>query len=134
VAQLLIGKVAKRVGVKPDTIRFYERAGMLAKPERSPSGYRIYTDADVTQLQFIRKAQALGFSLAEIKRILNLRGRGRETCRCVIAMAEATLAETEVKLRELQRFHAALQQHVKKWKREPQRRVRAEFCALIQNA
>lgn len=133
-ARLLIGKLAKSAGVKADTIRFYERAGMLPKPQRLPTGYRIYSERDLAQLQFIRKAQSLGFSLDEIKRILNLRGRGPETCRCVIAMADATLAETKTKLKELQRFHDALQRHVRKWKRQPRPTAHAEFCALIQNA
>jgi len=98
---LLIGRLAKLSGVKPDTIRFYERSGLLPKPQRLASGYRIYDNAALKQVRFIRKAQSLGFSLDEIRRIMNLRGQGKETCRCVISMAEATLGETETKLKEL---------------------------------
>src|SRR5438067_2963498 len=105
---LLIGRLAKLSGVKPDTIRFYERSGLLPKPLRTASGYRVYDDAALKQVRFIRKAQSLGFSLDEIRRIMSLRGQGRETCRCVIAMAEATLAETEVKLKEMLAFRNAL--------------------------
>ena len=133
-ARLLIGKLAKSAGVKADTVRFYERAGMLPKPQRSPTGYRIYSERDLAQLQFIKKAQSLGFSLDEIKRILSLRGRGSARCRCVIAMAEATLGETKAKLEELQRFHDSLQRHLRKWKQQPRPTAHAEFCALIQNA
>src|SRR5438093_5071896 len=114
---LLIGQLAKLSGVKPDTIRFYERSGLLPKPSRSASGYRVYNDAALNQVRFIRKAQSLGFSLDEIKRIMSLRGQGKETCRCVIAMAEATLAETEMKLKEMQRFREALARHLGRWKR-----------------
>src|SRR5882724_9647766 len=60
---LLIGRLAKLAGVKPDTIRFYERSGLLPKPSRMASGYRAYDDAALKQVRFIRKAQSLGFSL-----------------------------------------------------------------------
>src|SRR5437867_6730157 len=103
--QLLIGRLAKLSGVRPDTIRFYERSGLLPKPSRTASGYRIYNDVALNQVRFIRKAQSLGFSLDEIRRIMSLRGQGKETCRRVIAMAEATLAETEARLKELQCFN-----------------------------
>src|SRR5437016_958631 len=104
--QLLIGRLAKLSGVRPDTIRFYERSGLLPKPSRTASGYRVYNDAALNQVRFIRKAQSLGFSLDEIKRIMSLRGRGKETCRCVVSMAEATLTETQSKLEELRKFKA----------------------------
>ncbi len=132
--QLLIGKLAKSAGVKTDTVRFYERSGLIARPERTAAGYRVYDEAALKRLRFIKKAQSLGFSLEEIKRIVTLRGRGAETCKCVIAMAEATLAETELKLNELQRFHEGLKRNVKRWKREPRSRAGAEFCTLIERA
>lgn len=132
--QLLIGQLAKSAGVKTDTVRFYERSGLIARPERTAAGYRVYDEAALKRLRFIKKAQSLGFSLEEIKRIVSLRGRGAETCKCVIAMAEATLAETELKLNELQRFHEGLKRNVKRWKREPQSRAGAEFCTLIEHA
>ena len=132
--KLLIGELARGAGVKADTVRFYERNGLLSKPERTAAGYRVYDKAALQRLRFIKKAQALGFSLDEIQRILNLRGHGRETCRCVVAMAAATLSETETKLKELQRFRDALERNVKRWKRLPRGPVAAEFCALIENA
>ncbi|MGA8481778.1 MAG: MerR family transcriptional regulator [Chthoniobacterales bacterium] len=92
---LRIGRLAKLAGVRPDTVRFYEHESLLPRPERSSAGYRIYDEAALKRLHFIKQAQPLGFSLDEIRRILSLRGRGKETCRCVIAMAEATLTETE---------------------------------------
>ena len=102
---LLIGQLAKLAGVKPDTVRFYERSGLLPKPARTASEYRLYDEATVNQLRFIKKAQSLGFSLDEVRRILCLRGQGSRTCRSVIAIAEATLEETEIKLRELQKHN-----------------------------
>jgi DNA-binding transcriptional MerR regulator len=131
---LLIGRLAKLAGVKPDTVRYYERVGLLPKADRRLSGYRVYDNAALKQLLFIRKAQALGFSLDEIKRILNLRGHGADTCRCVVAIAEATVSETAEKLRALQQFHNRLQTAVAQWKRSAARRrnCRAEFCDLIE--
>ena len=131
---LLIGRLAKLSGVRPDTIRFYERIGLLPKPQRLASGYRIYDDAALKQVRFIRKAQSLGFSLDEIRRIISLRGQGRETCRCVIAMAEATLAETETKLKELRKFNETLATNLTRWKRKRRGPIAAEFCALIESA
>ena len=73
---LLIGQLAKVAGVKPDTVRFYERSGLLPKPARTASEYRLYDEAALNQLRFIKKAQSLGFSLDEVRRILCLRGQG----------------------------------------------------------
>lgn len=129
---LLIGQLAKLSGVKPDTIRFYERSGLLPKPSRMASGYRVYDEAALKQVRFIRKAQALGFSLDETRRIMSLRGQGKETCRCVIAMAEATLAETEIKLEELRQFKDTLTTNLRRWKRKKRGPIAAEFCALIE--
>lgn len=132
--QLLIGELAKGAEVKPDTVRFYERNGLLPKPERTTAGYRVYDATALQRLRFIKKAQALGFSLGEIQRILNLRGRGRETCRCVVAIAEATLSETETKLKELQKFRDALALNLKRWKHQARGPMAAEFCALIESS
>ena len=86
-------------------------------------------------LRFIKQAQILGFSLDEIRRILSLRGRGKETCRCVIGMAEASLAETEEKLKELQKFRDALKANLVRWQQSSDQggRIVAEFCALIES-
>jgi len=132
---LLIGQLAKEAGVKSDTVRFYEKQGLLPEATRTPAGYRVYGDAAVKQLRFIKQAQSLGFSLQEIQRVLNLRGEGRTTCRCVLAIAEATLSETEQKLKELQDFRDALKSHVEEWKGQTKSggKMAAEFCALIES-
>lgn len=133
-AVLRIGGLGKLAGVQSDTVRFYERIGLLPKPERSGNGYRTYDDAAVARVRFIRKAQTLGFSLEEIRRILNFRGESPKTCRCVMAIAEATLSETEAKIAELTRFRDGLKKNVRAWKRLPQRPVATEFCRLIESA
>jgi len=134
--QLLIGQLAKEAGVKSDTVRFYEKQGLMAKPTRTAAGYRAYDKAALKQLRFIKRAQSPGFSLPEIKRILNLRGQGQPTCRCVVAMAEATLSETESKLKEMQRFAEALKRNVTRWRTQSKSggKMAAEFCALIESS
>ncbi len=133
---LLIGELARLAGVKRDAVRFYERSGLLARPVRSANGYRAYDETALARLRFIKKAQSLGFSLDEVKRILSLRGNGKATCRCVVAMAEATLEETERKLRETRRFATSLRKHLTQWKRDAKKRGghAADFCKLIETS
>ncbi|ODU25294.1 MAG: hypothetical protein ABS95_00635 [Verrucomicrobia bacterium SCN 57-15] len=132
---MLIGDLAKLAGVKTDTIRFYEKTGLLPAPERKASGYRVYDEPAVRQVRFIKRAQALGFTLDEIRRILNLRGRGQPTCRCVMAMAEATLSETESKLKEMQHFADGLRKNLARWRKASGggKKMAAEFCTLIES-
>lgn len=130
----LIGELARQSGVKPDTVRFYEREGLLAAPARTGVGYRVYDSGARDRIRFIKRAQALGFSLDEIRGILNLRGHGRETCECVIRMAEASLSEIETKLRELQTFRDALATNLVRWRKQPRGNRAAEFCALIETS
>jgi DNA-binding transcriptional MerR regulator len=134
--QLLIGQLAKAAGVKPDSVRFYERSGLLSKPERLTSGYRVYGEAALRRLRFIKKAQVLGFSLDEIRRVLRLRSQGQPACDCVMRMAEATLAETEQKLRELQNFAEGLRQNLRHWRKLTKRgkNCAAELCNLIESS
>lgn len=134
--RFLIGQLAKAAGVKSDTVRFYEKQGLLPKPIRAANAYRVYDEAALRRLRFIKQAQALGFTLDEIRRILSLRGQGKQTCRCVVAMAEATLEETGRKLAELQTFHDALKETLARWRRLSHRAVpmAAEFCALIESS
>lgn len=103
---------------------------------RGANGYRVYEQATVDQLRFVKKAQSLGFSLDDIKRILGLRGQGRTTCRCVVSIAEATLEESERKLKETQRFVAALRSHLQDWRKQagPGKRMAADFCRLIETS
>jgi len=131
---LLIGQLAKEAGVKSDTIRFYEKQGLLPEPARSAAGYRIYDESALKRMRFIKRAQSLGFSLEEIKRIMEMRGSGGETCRCVIGIAESTLAELTKKLREMQAFHDRLEHALQGWKKNAARRRKcpAEFCDLIE--
>lgn len=105
---LTIGQVAKQAGVGIETVRFYERQGLLDEPPRRASGYRQYTPEAVTRLQFIKRAKELGFSLKEITELLSLRVDPETTCSEVKQQAEAKIADIEAKLRDLHRMQQAL--------------------------
>jgi len=107
---LSIGQVAQRAGVGVETVRFYEREGLLEEPPRRASGYRQYSEQVVTRLHFIKRAQKLGFSLKEISELLLLRVDAQTSCDEVRQRTEAKLAEVERKLVELQRMRQALLQ------------------------
>ncbi len=107
---LSIGQVARRAGVGVETVRFYEREGLLEEPPRRASGYRQYSQEVVTRLRFIKRAQQLGFSLKEISELLLLRVDAQTSCDEVKGRTEAKLAEVERKLVELHRMRQALLQ------------------------
>lgn len=128
-----IGELAKRGGVGVETVRFYERQGLLLAPERKPSGYRIYGDRDLKRLLFVRQAKVLGFSLQDIREIISARGRGQCPCGTVIGIAERHLRETEQQIHSLTAFHNELRWAVAQWKREGQQQVAADaICTLIE--
>jgi len=101
-----IGAMARRAGVGVDTVRYYERAGLLDPKQRLSSGYRRYSEDEVARLRFIRRAQALGFSLKEIQELLDLSSR-RDVAR-VKRTAEAKLRMIEERIAELQRMRQGL--------------------------
>lgn len=103
-----IGQVARLAGVGIETVRFYEREGLVTQPERRPSGYRQYSDDVVSRLGFIAAAKELGFSLKEIKELLDLRVGPDATCSDVRERAKAKIADVEGKIRTLQRMKASL--------------------------
>lgn len=104
---LTIGKLARRAGVGVDTVRFYERAGLLPRAQRTESGYRLYGADDADRLRFIRRAKALGFSLEEIAQLLQLNA-ARGSRAAVRKLAEQRLADLEQKIRELSAIRDAL--------------------------
>ncbi len=107
-ASLTIGQLARRAGVGIETVRFYERQGLLPKPPRTPSGYRQYSPDALGRLAFISRAKALGFALREIADLLALDASREATCDDVKHRAERKLAETEAQLAELTRVRDTL--------------------------
>jgi DNA-binding transcriptional MerR regulator len=105
---MLIGQLAERSGIPARTIRFYEQAKVLTAPERSPNGYRVYSDRTLAELTFVKRAQRLGFSLDEIREILGLGRAGRLPCNRVTALCDEHLREIDRQIGELQAFRKLL--------------------------
>lgn len=105
---MTIGAAAKTVGINIDTIRYYEREGVLPRPVRRASGYRQYDAAALANLRFIRRAKALGFSLGDIRELLALSADREHGVAGVKAQAEARLADVEHRIRELRRVQRGL--------------------------
>ena len=109
---LTISRLAKSSGVGIDTVRYYERNGLLPEPPRRASGYRAYRDEDVQRLRFIRRAKQLGFSLEEIRGLLELSQQNEQGVPGVHATAAARLAELDARIEELERVRNGLRQLV----------------------
>jgi len=105
---LTIGQVARQAGIGVETVRFYERQGLLEEPARKQSGYRQYPKDVVARLRFIKRAKELGFSLKEIKELLALRVDPDTTCAEVKSRAEVKIADVEQKIDALQQIKKAL--------------------------
>lgn len=105
---LTIGQLAKKTGVGIDTIRYYERQGLIPEPLRRESGYRQYSCEMIKRIQFIRHAKDLGFSLKEINELLSLRLDPKTKCSVVKNRAEAKISDIEERILNLQRMKKAL--------------------------
>jgi Zn(II)-responsive transcriptional regulator len=105
---LTIGKLAKQMGVGVETLRYYERRGLITPQRRTDSGYRLYHADDRRRLRFIRRAQALGFSLDEVSELLSLSDRPGESAAEVKRLARAKIDDIESRIRDLKRMKAAL--------------------------
>ena len=103
-----IGELARAAGVPIDTVRYYERQGLLPLPARTASGYRQYGHDDAARLRFVRRAKALGFTLEEIRELLGLSARREADMAGIKAAAMQKLADIDDKLAELQRMRAGL--------------------------
>jgi len=103
-----IGSVAKRIGLTPDAIRFYERSALLPRPPRTEGGFRQYGESDIETLAFIRRVQGLGFKLSEIRGLLNLRGSNMQPCAPVRRRLQAKLRDVRRKVADLKKLEHEL--------------------------
>jgi Hg(II)-responsive transcriptional regulator len=106
---LKIGQVSRLSGIAVETVRFYERQGLLSEPARKASGYRLYSEEVVVRLQFIKRAKELGFSLGEIAELLSLGEDSSTTCEEVRRRATEKIDEIVGKIHDLSRMKGALE-------------------------
>jgi len=105
---LFIGELSRQAGIPTQTIRYYERLGLLNPPQRTESQYRIYSLEDQERLRFIQKAKRFGLSLDEIKKLLDIRAEGVPPCASLKAMVKQHLDELDYRIQELMAFRQAL--------------------------
>jgi DNA-binding transcriptional MerR regulator len=124
-----IGSVAKKIGLSVDAIRFYERNALLPSPPRSTGGFRQYADADVETLGFIQQVQGLGFTLKEVRELLELRQSRLQPCAPVRRRLEQKLSQVPGKLADLQKLELELRAALRACNRKL--RKRSARCPLL---
>src|SRR5918997_945207 len=129
---LKIGEVSKRSGVGVEALRFYEKSGLLDRPSRTYSSYRVYGEDVLERLAFIKQAQALGFSLEEIRRIVEDARKGQSPCDEVREIVRRRMGELDERLRELQRHRRELKRTLEEWDKVG--RAPGHVCGLIEGS
>lgn len=132
--RLQIGELARRTELSVEAIRFYEKCELLPKATRTRGRFRLYTDQDVARIHFIRQMQALGFSLREIKQLVELRSRKVEACESVRTLLQEKLSRVRVKIGELETLEAELAADLRKCDQELESRLRrpGSPCPVLQ--
>jgi DNA-binding transcriptional MerR regulator len=133
-AAMQIGELAKRTTLSIDAIRFYEKRELLPKATRSTGGFRLYTTGDVEQLQFIRQMHEMGFSLREIRELIELRTMKVAACESVRELLKDKLVDVRAKMHELQNLESELMADLRKCNKELKRRQRhaASACPVLE--
>ena len=129
---LKIGEVSKYSGIGIEALRFYERSGLLDQPERTDSGYRLYDAAVLERLAFIKQAQVLGFSLDEIKRIIDEKRAGQSPCADVRELVRLRLQELDERMQEMQRYRQELAVTLAEWDKAGE--AEGHICGLIEGS
>jgi DNA-binding transcriptional MerR regulator len=128
--RFFIGDVAKKFGLNPRTIRYYEAIGILPRAARSESGYRVYDDETIKRLEFILKAKTLGLKLDEIKEILLLHEKGEVPCECTKEFIRNKIIEIEGKINDLAELKERLARLLKLKKHKP---IPRSICPIIES-
>jgi len=129
---LKIGEVSRLSGVGIEALRFYERQGLLGNPPRTESGYRLYTEEALERLEFIKRAQVLGFSLAEIARVIAEKQAGQSPCAEVREIVRSRLQELDQRLKEMQRYRKDLAAALNEWDEAGDKE--GHICGLIEDS
>ena len=127
-----IGEVARLTGVSIETLRFYEKNGLLNKPARTYSGYRMFGSDVLERVAFIRKAQVLGFTLEEIGRLIKHRQQGESPCEEVRDVVTHRLRELDERIEQMKRFRRELTAVLKEWERVGH--ADGHVCGLIEHS
>jgi DNA-binding transcriptional MerR regulator len=123
--------LANRIGVQPEAIRYYEQRGLLPPPQRTASGYRIYTPEHLERVEFIKKCQALGFSLDEIRELMELKFRGNSPCYHVRDLLVDKINEVEAQIQRLQTFQQELQTYARECEKTLKRHASKSDCCPV---
>jgi len=130
---MTIGEVARRASVTPDTIRYYERVGLLPKPPRSGAGYRQYGTGIVNRLAVVRNAQRFGFSLTEIAGFLRVRDAGGKPCHDVRAGAQRLLQAVDEQIAALTRARRDMRRTLRAWDKKLEATSPSELAHLLES-
>ena len=128
-----IGQVAQRTGLTVDAIRFYEKAGLLPRAARTAGGYRLYQDRDVADLEFIQRAQQLGFSLSEIRELISIQHHPQEACVHVHDLITQKLAVVRSKIEELRTLETGLAAALQQCRKALRPSKTQDCCPVLQN-
>ncbi|MDJ0591365.1 MAG: heavy metal-responsive transcriptional regulator [Pleurocapsa sp. MO_226.B13] len=112
---LRIGELAKQTGIAVGTLRYYSDLGLLQPAKRGDNGYRYYSQNASKQVEFIKKAQAIGFSLEEIKKILDVRDRGEKPCNLVKSLLDNKIEQLEIQIKKMSLFKQELEDYRTSW-------------------
>jgi MerR family copper efflux transcriptional regulator len=126
------GEVARLSGVSTDTLRHYERVGVLPRSQRTEKGYRVYSPSTLDRVRLVRHALRAGFTLSELRRILAQRDRGKAPCLTVRALAREKLQALEVQIREMHALRKVLERQVREWGLRLRRKRRGEKAYLLE--
>jgi DNA-binding transcriptional MerR regulator len=129
---LKIGDVSRLSGIGVEALRFYERSGLIDKPSRTESGYRVYSPEILDRLAFIKRAQVLGFSLDEINKIIGDARAGHSPCEEVREIVRRRLEELDERVREMRRYRRELAETLEEWDRVGQ--APGHICGLIESS
>lgn len=131
-ARLKIGELSKLSGVGVEALRFYERTGLLGRPRRTAAGYRLYDRETVERLDFIKRAQVLGFTLEEIRRVIADKEAGQSPCAEVREIVRRRLGELDERMREMRRYRSELAAALAEWDEAGD--AEGHVCGLIEGA
>lgn len=129
---LKIGEVSKLSGIGIEALRFYEKSGLLDRPRRTESGYRVYDDSVLERLSFIKKAQVLGFTLDEIRELIAHKRRGENPCSEVRSIVKRRLSELNDRIAQMTQYRDELASALKEWEKKGE--SEGHVCGLIEGS